>query len=59
MRPEIGPPLLSPLSEDISIDGTAPWSIRLSSKLVPHAAVAVVRSNLWPGAYAFAKDKSV
>jgi radial spoke head protein 4A len=57
VRPEVGPPLLNPLSEDISVEGTSPWSMRISSKLFPHYAVAVVRSNLWPGAYTFAKDK--
>ncbi|XP_037389270.1 radial spoke head protein 6 homolog A isoform X2 [Pygocentrus nattereri] len=53
-EPEVGPPLLTPLSEDAEINNTPPWSIRLSSHLIPQYAVAYVRSNLWPGAHAYA-----
>lgn len=56
-EPENGPPLLTPLSEDTEIDGQQAWTARISSNLVPQFAIAVVRSNLWPGAYAFALDK--
>lgn len=56
-EPEVGPPLLTPLSEDAEIAGLAPWTTRISSKLVPQYAVAVVDSNLWPGAHAFATGK--
>lgn len=57
MEKEAGPELLTPLSEDAALDSTPPWSVRLSSSLLPEFAVAVVRSNLWPGAYAFAVNK--
>lgn len=57
-EPESGPPLLTPLSEDQEIGGLAPWTARISSKLVPQYAIAVVDSNLWPGAHAFAIAKT-
>ncbi|KAL7301341.1 hypothetical protein TKK_0006072 [Trichogramma kaykai] len=54
---EIGPPLLTSLSEDVAADGAIPWSARLSSSAQPDVAVALLRSNIWPGAYTFAADK--
>ncbi|XP_020835433.1 radial spoke head protein 6 homolog A [Phascolarctos cinereus] len=51
---EIGPPLLTPLSEDAEILQLAPWTARLSCPLCPQYSVAMIRSNLWPGAYAYA-----
>lgn len=36
---------------------TPPWTTRLSSNLTPQYAIAVLRSNLWPGAYAFSNGK--
>nr|XP_058901202.1 radial spoke head protein 6 homolog A isoform X3 [Kogia breviceps] len=54
---EVGPPLLTPLSEDAEIMHMSPWTARLSCSLSPQYAVAVVRSNLWPGAYAYASGK--
>ena len=56
-EPEVGPPLLTPLSEDVEIDGMPPWTACLSSNLVPQYSIAVMHSNLWPGAHAFAHDK--
>lgn len=56
-EPESGPPLLTPLSEDVEIDGQPAWSAKISSSLVSQFAIAVVRSNLWPGAYAFGVEK--
>lgn len=56
-EPERGPPLLSPLSEDTEIDGQPAWTAKVSSNLVAQYAICVVRSNLWPGAYAFGIDK--
>lgn len=38
---------------------TRPWSSKMSSILTSQHAVAVVRSNLWPGAYAYACGKYV
>lgn len=57
-QPEVGPPLLNPLSEDAPINGMPPWSTQLSTQLVPQFAVAVVRSCLWPGAHTFAFGKT-
>lgn len=53
-EPETGPPLLTPLSEDASLEAVPPWSVRVSSDIVPEFSIAVVRSNLWHGAYCFA-----
>lgn len=58
IEPEEGRPPLSPLSEDSKLENDLPaWSAHLSSKLIPQYAVAVMHSNLWPGAHAFAIDK--
>ncbi|XP_072747686.1 radial spoke head protein 4 homolog A [Anoplolepis gracilipes] len=54
---EIGPPLLTPLSEDATVDFVIPWTARQSSYLQPDIAIAFVRSNVWPGAFAFAIEK--
>uniref|UniRef100_A0A8C6RQW1 Radial spoke head 6 homolog A (Chlamydomonas) n=1 Tax=Nannospalax galili TaxID=1026970 RepID=A0A8C6RQW1_NANGA len=54
---EVGPPLLTPLSEDAEIMHLSPWTTHLSCSLSPQYSVAVVRSNLWPGAYAYAIGK--
>ncbi|MEQ2310683.1 Radial spoke head protein 4 A [Ameca splendens] len=34
-----------------------PWSSKLSSILTSQYAIAVLRSNLWPGAFAYARGK--
>ncbi|XP_064454099.1 radial spoke head protein 4 homolog A [Mirounga angustirostris] len=57
MEEEVGPPLLTPISEDLEIQNIPPWTTRLSSNLIPQYAIAVLRSNLWPGAYAFSNGK--
>nr|XP_003406511.1 LOW QUALITY PROTEIN: radial spoke head protein 6 homolog A [Loxodonta africana] len=54
---EVGPPLLTPLSEDAEIMHLSPWTARLSCSHSPQYSLAVVRSNLWPGAYAYASGK--
>uniref|UniRef100_A0A8C6F3F5 Radial spoke head component 4A n=1 Tax=Monodon monoceros TaxID=40151 RepID=A0A8C6F3F5_MONMO len=54
---EVGPPLLTPISEDLEIQNIPPWTTRLSSNLIPQYAIAVLRSNLWTGAYAFSNGK--
>uniref|UniRef100_A0A6J0TYB8 Radial spoke head protein 6 homolog A-like n=1 Tax=Pogona vitticeps TaxID=103695 RepID=A0A6J0TYB8_9SAUR len=51
---EVGPPLLTPLSEDADIQNIPPWSTEASTNLIPQYALAVLQANLWPGAYAFA-----
>jgi len=56
-EPEVGPPLLTPLSEDVEIDTTPAWTCKLSSQLIPQYAVVSVKSNLWPGAVAFSDGK--
>ncbi|XP_069699823.1 radial spoke head protein 6 homolog A [Periplaneta americana] len=54
---EVGPVLLTPLSEDATLETVPPWSVRQSSQRLPDFAVAVIRSNLWPGAYAYAINR--
>lgn len=54
MEPESGPPLFSPLSEDARVEGLPAWTPRCSSMLAPDRALAVLRSNVWPGAVAYA-----
>ncbi|XP_049444384.1 radial spoke head protein 6 homolog A [Epinephelus fuscoguttatus] len=56
-EPEVGPPLLTPLSQDAELFNTPPWTSKVSSTLTAQHAVAVLRSNLWPGAYAYACGK--
>ena len=56
-EPEVGPPLLTPVSEDVEYNNTPPWSTKPSSNLIPQFSIAVVHSNLWPGAHAFATGK--
>uniref|UniRef100_UPI0037E71F8C radial spoke head protein 6 homolog A n=1 Tax=Semicossyphus pulcher TaxID=241346 RepID=UPI0037E71F8C len=56
-EPEVGPPLLAPLSQDAEMFNTPPWSSKVSSTLTSQHAIAVLRSNLWPGAYAYACGK--
>ena len=55
IEPEQGPPLLTPIGGDAEILSTKAWTAKISSPLIPQYACAFVRSNLWPGAYAFAR----
>ncbi|NXU47876.1 RSH4A protein, partial [Turnix velox] len=57
LQQEIGPPLLTPLSEDEGIQNIPAWTAQPSTGLIPQYAVAVLRSNRWPGAYAFASGR--
>ena len=41
------------------VDGMPPWTAQKSSTLVPQYSLAVMHSNLWPGAHAFAVERSV
>ncbi|KAL1491908.1 hypothetical protein ABEB36_012429 [Hypothenemus hampei] len=52
IEPETGPPLLTPLSEDASLETTNPWNARSTSSIIDMYSLAVIRSNLWPGAFA-------
>jgi len=54
-EPEHGPSLLTPIGADMEIQNTKAWTTKISSHLIPQYACAYVRSNLWPGAYAFAR----
>ncbi|XP_062419271.1 radial spoke head protein 4 homolog A [Pungitius pungitius] len=56
-EPEVGPRLLDPLSKDSEMFNIPPWTSKVSSTLTLQHAVAVQRSNLWPGAYAYACGK--
>ncbi|XP_067830863.1 radial spoke head protein 6 homolog A [Heptranchias perlo] len=56
-EPEVGPPLLTPLSEDVEVSNVPPWAVKPSSHLIPQYAIAVMRSNLWPGACTFVIGK--
>lgn len=58
-EPETGPPLLTPLSEDASVEAVPPWSVRTSSGLLQDFAIAIVRSHIWPGAYCFASQRKI
>lgn len=55
----MGPAILTPLSEDATIEGVPAWSTRSTSDLLPSLALGIIRSNLWPGAYAFARGRLV
>jgi len=55
IEPEQGPPLLTPVGTDTDIQNTRAWTAKISSNLIPQYACAFVRSNLWPGAYAFSR----
>ena len=41
------------------VDGMPPWTAQKSSTLIPQYSLAVMHSNLWPGAHAFALERFV
>lgn len=52
--PEVGPPILSPISMDKSLEYTLPWIATQTSKFTnKKERIEVLRSNVWPGAYTF------
>ncbi|NWI98854.1 RSH4A protein, partial [Crypturellus undulatus] len=57
IQQEIGPPLLTPISEDEGIHDIPAWTAQFSTNLVPQYAIAVIQSNRWPGAYTFASGR--
>ncbi|XP_049828409.1 radial spoke head protein 6 homolog A isoform X2 [Schistocerca gregaria] len=57
VEPEVGPPMFTPLSEDAALETMPAWSVRIGSQIVKDTAIAFVRSNLWPGAFAFAAGR--
>ncbi|NXM73991.1 RSH4A protein, partial [Serilophus lunatus] len=54
---ETGPPLLTLLSEDEDIKDIPAWTAQPSTNLIPQYSVAILQSNRWPGAYAFASGR--
>ncbi|KAK2519915.1 radial spoke head 4 a-like protein [Columba guinea] len=58
LQQEVGPPLLTPLSEDEGIQNIPAWTAQPSTNLIPHHAAAILQSNRWPGAYAFASGRN-
>uniref|UniRef100_A0A8C0UPH9 Radial spoke head protein 4 homolog A-like n=1 Tax=Cyanistes caeruleus TaxID=156563 RepID=A0A8C0UPH9_CYACU len=51
---ERGPPLLTVISEDEDIPA---WTAQASTNLIPQYSIAILQSNRWPGAYAFASGR--
>ncbi|XP_066041104.1 radial spoke head protein 6 homolog A-like [Chamaea fasciata] len=51
---ERGPPLLTLISEDEGMKDIPAWTTHASTNLIPEYSVAILQSNRWPGAYAFA-----
>lgn len=56
--PETGPNLLGSVGDDKGIGLVPAWSTYASSQVLPEYSVAVARSNIWPGAFAIAKEKT-
>ncbi|XP_068619339.1 radial spoke head protein 6 homolog A [Battus philenor] len=54
--PETGPALFAPVAGDAPVASAAAWTPHVSSTLMSDRALALVRSNLWPGAVAYATD---
>ncbi|XP_012428829.5 radial spoke head protein 4 homolog A [Taeniopygia guttata] len=54
---ERGQALLTLISEDEGIKDIPAWTVQASTDLIPEYAVAILQSNRWPGAYAFASGR--
>ncbi|XP_062349794.1 radial spoke head protein 4 homolog A-like [Cinclus cinclus] len=54
---ERGPPLLTLISEDEGMKDIPAWTAQASTDLIPQYSVAILQSNRWPGAYAFASGR--
>ncbi|NXH38232.1 RSH4A protein, partial [Dicaeum eximium] len=54
---ERGPPLLTLISEDEGMKDIPAWTAQTSTNLIPEYSVAILQSNRWPGAYAFASGR--
>ena len=48
-----------PLINHAALGDHPPWTVALSSRVLPEYSIAVARSNRWPGAYAFATSRYV
>lgn len=56
ISPEMPIPLFAPCSGDrLTNDITSPWTIRLND--VVDSPFVLMQSNVWPGAFAFVKDR--
>lgn len=56
VNPEMPVPLFTSCSGDrLTNDTISPWTIRLSD--VVESPLVLVRSNIWPGAFAFVKER--
>lgn len=55
-EPEVGKQLLTSVAEDVFDDQLEAWNVKSSSDIDDRRAFAVASSNVWPGAYAFARD---
>ncbi|VDK34246.1 unnamed protein product [Taenia asiatica] len=51
-QPERGPPILTPIAEDLEVQGQIPWTIRR----YPGGPYLRVSSVLWPGAHTVAQE---
>ena len=51
-EPERGPPILTPISEDLEVHGQIPWIIRQYKR----GRYLRVSSLLWPGAHTVARE---
>ncbi|NXE00082.1 RSH4A protein, partial [Chaetorhynchus papuensis] len=54
---ERGLPLLTLISEDEGMKNIPAWTAEASTNLIPQYSVAILQSNRWPGAYAFATGR--
>ncbi|NXB10870.1 RSH4A protein, partial [Cnemophilus loriae] len=54
---ERGPPLLTLISEDEGMKDLPAWTAQASTDLIPQYSLAILQSNRWPGAYAFASGR--
>lgn len=56
ISPEMPVPLFAPCSRDrLTNDIASPWTIRVND--VVDSSLVLLKSNVWPGAYAFAVDR--
>nr|XP_014120866.1 radial spoke head protein 4 homolog A isoform X1 [Zonotrichia albicollis] len=54
---ETGQPLLTLISEDEGMKNIPAWTAQASTNLIPEYSIAILQSNRWPGAYAFASGR--
>ncbi|XP_054151557.1 radial spoke head protein 4 homolog A-like [Melozone crissalis] len=54
---ETGLPLLTLISEDEGMKNIPAWTAQASTNLIPEYSIAILQSNRWPGAYAFASGR--